>query len=680
MKPLEHVLSPAVLNMEVSRQTDEEILVWEHKISQSKLHAIKGQNNDTNLTNLYIDSVRPEIKESWLRSKNYGLDFSLYYGPNLDRHSFKQVVNGRKFLLRAADPIVTRLKNIIANTSCNVLLTDEQGVLLYVYSGNKSSTKNYRLEPGVIAAEDTIGTCAHGLSILLKTPMQVWGPEHYSEAFTRCSGSSAPIFDLFGNMVGTLTIGSAQEYHQSSHTLGMVISMAWAIEKQFAFMLENDYLEITMEAAADPILILNLEGKIFEANSEARKLFAATDHSLIGKHIETVIGKQPLIQSLLKTRISFYEIDIENEENKNKYICSAQPINDTYGNSHGFILSFKPHARGKKANSTMDNKLDATSFIPIIGNSPQIKKSVNLAKQIASSDVNLLIQGESGTGKEVFSRTIHQASRPNGPFIAVNCAAIPRSLIESELFGYEAGAFTGAERSGKRGKIELADGGTLFLDEIGDMPLEVQPVLLRVLEERKVMRLGSSQYIPVNFRLITATNKDLKHQVQLNEFRQDLYYRLAVFKIELPPLRDRGLDIITLAEYYILRAAQKLHRPALVLSDQAKSILLEYNWPGNVRELENAILYAVHLCRKGVITPAELPEEITQNLSAHQIGKDRTVFDAKQKFSPIKELEKSVISQALNQTNNQIKEAAKIIGISKSTLYRKIREYNLLDI
>ncbi len=308
-----------------------------------------------------------------------------------------------------------------------------------------------------------------------------------------------------------------------------------------------------------------------------------------------------------------------------------------------------------------------------------------MVKNFAGLDANILIQGESGTGKEVFAQAIHNESRPNQPFIAVNCAAIPKSLIESELFGYEGGAFTGAERQGRPGKIELANGGTLLLDEIGDMPLELQPVLLRVLEEKSVMRVGGRRYLPVDFRLITVSNKKLTDLVKNQQFREDLYYRLAVFAVNIPPLRERRADVISLAKYFINSIARDQQKSAPVLSDSAMYCLLQYSWPGNIRQLKNTMLWAVTMATNGIINVADLPEEMSSamvdpehNLVACQMDAIPGNIKSRPELS-LKEMEKITIMQALLQSGNKISEAATLLGMSRSTLYRKIKSYGLLN-
>lgn len=308
------------------------------------------------------------------------------------------------------------------------------------------------------------------------------------------------------------------------------------------------------------------------------------------------------------------------------------------------------------------------SFEDIIGTSSVLNDSIEVAQQVSETPFNVLIHGESGTGKELLAQAIHNQYNPESPFIPINCASLPRSLIESELFGYEGGSFTGAERRGRPGKIEIAHGGTLFLDEIGEMPLEVQPILLRVLDDKKVLRIGGNRYISVDFRLIAATNKDLYQMVQTKDFRSDLYYRLSTFKISLPPLRDRGEDIIPLAQYFIKKICHKLQCPQPELSPEVSKVLKKFHWPGNIRELENVMTYAVVMAKDGVIKINNLPDElkfcspfkneITDSLS-------------------LREIEKVKIQEAIKYTRNKKDQAAKILGLSKTTLYRKIKEYGI---
>ncbi len=303
----------------------------------------------------------------------------------------------------------------------------------------------------------------------------------------------------------------------------------------------------------------------------------------------------------------------------------------------------------------------------IIGDSPAIKKIIDLINLAAPGDSTVLITGASGTGKELAARALHTLSpRKDSRLVAVNCAAIPENLLESELFGHEKGAFTGADRR-KLGRFELADGGTLFLDEIGDMPLTMQAKLLRVLEDKKVERLGSEEAISVDVRLITATNKDVNKMIEEEKFREDLYYRLSVVIVEMPGLKERPGDILILAEKSLKYLSGKLGRKVSGFSPEAASMLVSYGWPGNVRELQNVIERAVVLSREEVITPKELPGLRTDKEG--EMGNPEKIAD----------VEKAHISRILDINGWNIGKSAEVLGIHRNTLRMKIKEYGLSE-
>jgi DNA-binding NtrC family response regulator len=308
-------------------------------------------------------------------------------------------------------------------------------------------------------------------------------------------------------------------------------------------------------------------------------------------------------------------------------------------------------------------------FQDIIGKSPKMQAVFDLIKTVAPTKSTVLIQGESGTGKELVARAIHDSSlRPEEPFIALACGALPQSLLEAELFGYEKGAFTGAVAQ-KKGKIEIADSGTLFLDEIGDIDSKTQVDLLRFLQERQFSRLGGNDEIKVDVRIIAATNRDLKKMVEQGKFRDDLYYRINVFTLTIPPLRERHEDIPLLANHFIEKYAIETGKRVEKISEHALQTLMDYSWPGNVRELENAIEHAVVVTEGTVILPNALPVLAqVQNLD------QKPVVDTAKSLDQI---EKEHILSVLNKTKGNISKAAKTLGINRVTLYRKLKEYNI---
>ena len=311
------------------------------------------------------------------------------------------------------------------------------------------------------------------------------------------------------------------------------------------------------------------------------------------------------------------------------------------------------------------------SFSGMVGGSDRMKQVYAQVKQAAESDITVLIRGESGTGKELVAKSFHFNSlRKQGPFLAINCAAIPEALIESELFGHEKGAFTGAVRQ-RIGAFERAKGGTVFLDEIGDMPLVLQAKLLRVLQEREIQRIGGTISIPVDMRVIAATNKDLESRVKSDEFREDLYFRIAVFPIVIPPLRERREDIPLLAKHFLKKHTERIEKSMSGISNAALRLLLQYDWPGNVRELENAIERAVLLETTDVLQLNSLPPQLSPIVASRR---DPTAPAA---VLPLAEVEQQALVHALEVSANNVTEAARSLGLNRATLYRKLKKYGL---
>ncbi len=679
---LEEKVSPLIISAERKNFTDNSkfSLKLQEEIVQAKVSIV--QNNCNSKTEL----IRAIIRDSWIRSSSYGLSIYDYkFGPVLDKYDFDDLQKKKFLFIKAAMPYIYKLKTICSN--CMILLSDEKGVILHVEVDKKGvfhkTVADLHLIPGIVWSEKTVGTLSHTLSLIYKTPMQVCGPEQYSESYHQYTASSAPIFDINTNMAGTITLVSQDIMYQKAHTLALIVSIAEAIQNELHLISRQELLGSFLETADQGVMVTDKSGKITHANPEACKILNYSKPDITGKMISDVLGNQSSINSLLETGKPVFDVEIFNHEaNLRTFLSSAKILNDNYGNRLGYSFIFmESRAAGKK--SFFVNGLKTKyHFDSIIGKSPRLLQAIDLAKRFARLDNNILIQGESGTGKEIFAQAIHTESCQRGSFIAINCAAIPKDLIESELFGYEAGAFTGADRQGRKGKFELADGGTLFLDEIGDMPLELQPVLLRVLEEKHVMRIGGTRYIPVNFRLISATNQELTKQVERKAFREDLYYRLEELTVSIPPLREREQDIIELAKYFIVEIATKQQISPPSLNEAAIYRLLQYKWPGNVRQLKSAMVHAVNTANGHIIGPENLPQAV--NNSSSPIQGDQKSDPAKfgesfgeDRYS-IKNMEKMMIIRAILDTNNNLTEAARILGISKATLYKRIKEYELL--
>lgn len=325
------------------------------------------------------------------------------------------------------------------------------------------------------------------------------------------------------------------------------------------------------------------------------------------------------------------------------------------------------------SNEFYDSLPESGAFERLIGSSQAFVHIQNLIKRVADSPTPILITGETGTGKELVARSFHEQSRRNKyPFVAINCSSIPENLFESELFGYEEGSFTGAKKGGKMGRIEMAQGGTLFLDELGEMPLSVQPKLLRVLQEYELERVGSTKKIHLDIRIVAATNRDLREMIKEGKFREDLFYRISVINVKLPPLRERKEDIIPISLSYLERLKTKMATPLCKISSEAEQAFLSYSWPGNIRELQNVVEYAANLCDSDTLTFSDLPE--------HMRGLEERPAVDKPKEAPLPDSQEKQILELLSAYGHTLEGKKKIaaeLGISLRTLYRKLNKMNL---
>ncbi|MGI6308548.1 MAG: sigma-54 interaction domain-containing protein [Dethiobacteria bacterium] len=334
----------------------------------------------------------------------------------------------------------------------------------------------------------------------------------------------------------------------------------------------------------------------------------------------------------------------------------------------GLVLVLRGSSKMKKLVNSFVGPRATYTFANLIGKNSKFLSSVNLAKAAAHSISNVLLVGESGTGKEIFAHAIHNASdRKSGPFLAINCAALPRNLVESELFGYAEGAFTGAKKGGNPGKFELADGGTLFLDEIGELPLEFQAILLRVLQEKLITRIGGKKLIPVDVRIIAATNKNLEEEIKKANFRQDLYYRINVLTINIPPLRERPEDIIILANHFLNKLNLRLDKKVKHIDKEVIELFTKYHWPGNARELQNILERSLNIATSDHISTAVLPEKI---ISLKQEKSNTGLV-------PLEKYEKELILTLLNENKGNRTKVAQKMGISRTSLYRKLNKYKI---
>ncbi|WP_067727714.1 sigma-54 interaction domain-containing protein [Oceanobacillus damuensis] len=452
------------------------------------------------------------------------------------------------------------------------------------------------------------------------------------------------------------------------------------------------YLEAVLAAEDDAITIVNSKMEVIFWNDAAVQTYNIKLADIIHKPINAFFHNDDLmVLKVLETKEPVK--NAYHRPRKDKHVVvNAVPIFDETDQLIGALSVERDISQIVKLNDNLETtsaelhelrqkvytNMEETPFSKLTGKSLPLQQTINIARKAAKTDATTLILGESGTGKEICARAIHEASdRNSGPFIPVNCGAIPEALFESELFGYEGGSFTGAEKKGKAGKIEMADGGTIFLDEVGELPLEMQVKLLRVLQENSIYRIGDSKGRQVNVRFIAATNQNLEQLMEEKKFRSDLYYRLNVIQVTMPPLRDRMDDIHELAEMFLKHFASHYQVPIPVMEKDAIHLLLQYNWPGNIRELRNLMERIIILTEKSQITKQDLLgylPSLSPNDTSQQTKKNNVLPQEKEN------IEKQLIEKTLNQTNGNKSETAKRLGISRVTLYTKMKKYGIVNL
>ncbi|HZK02217.1 MAG TPA: sigma-54-dependent Fis family transcriptional regulator [Anaerovoracaceae bacterium] len=633
--------------------------------------------------------IRPEILDSWKRSRSYLVDPYRSKTTILPPEELKSRIKSNRLLIEISRPYMEKLYSVVKGSGFYLLLIDKDGYILDLI-GDKDIIDHGRiyskLVVGANRSEQFAGTNAIGTGLELLKPIQIWGNEHYIKHHKDYSCSSSPIFNTEGELLGCLNItGRSTESHP--HTLGMIISAVDGISNELK--IRNACLEIEkvsnqrnriIETMPSGLVLLNRDDQIIQANTTALSMLRIKNENIIGKDIFSVLHFDDNDNNEILTTQSYNkEMNLSLVDTPNvhlKFNVSIDSVFDSDGDRDGTVLRFNETKRIHKLVNQISGYKSSFTFDSIIGDSHIVRKMIQTCERAAKSDSNILILGESGTGKELVAQSIHNASRyASGPFVAINCGALPKGLVESELFGYEKGAFTGAKKDGNPGKFELADGGTIFLDEIGDMPLDVQVTLLRVLETREIVRIGGKYPKPIDVRVIAATNRDLTAAIEEKTFRDDLFYRLNVFTVEVPPLKDREEDIRLLTDYFVnsLCAPKGINK---TVSEDVYSIFKHHHWPGNIRELENIIERAINISDETEIRPDHLPDYLLQTSA----DVNRTMQARSHRARENLNLESTgyqLMISSLEKSEGNIKKAAELLGISRRTLYRRLEKYDI---
>jgi len=615
------------------------------------------------------ERVQPTIAKSWKRCRQYGVDPWSGRGKHIEGNDFKRILIQHQSLLDIAIPIMQSVYEIVKKSHFLLVLTDEQGTILKTIGDNSIQKRSQELVFSEGTSWNTleVGSNAIGIALDNNMPIQIRGAEHYCVPHHNWTCSAAPIHGLDGRSIGVLDIsGNAEEAHP--HTLALAVAGAFSIENMMSSVHNSLLMRTALNSSHESIILLNDNFFPIWLNLTAKQtlsLFlpkiAAVDFrkllpDLDWKTVADWNHKEPLFMT-----------DVRFLTKQSAVHCSVSISSTMSSSGRTYTIALQKQEKLIQSVNKMSGNRAKYTFDDIYTQDPVMQQVITLAQKYAQCDGNILIEGESGTGKELFAQSIHNNSqRSRGPFVAINCASLPRDLIESELFGYEKGAFTGALKEGNPGKFELANHGTLFLDEIGEMPLEFQAKLLRAVETLCIRRIGGKEEKRLDVRIIAATNRNLHREVELGHFRDDLYFRLNVLPLCIPPLRERPSDISFCAKQFFERLNRRYPYKRKNVAASFFEILKKYSWPGNIRELQNSIERVFYICSSNCISQKDFSYIIDET--------QRSIEEQESSLSQ----EREKIIYVLQTGRGSIEAAANSLGVSRATFYRMCKQYKIM--
>ncbi|MCM3198189.1 sigma-54-dependent Fis family transcriptional regulator [Bacillus cereus] len=592
--------------------------------------------------------INQRISESWHRCKQANVNPYMNKGQKvLSSNIFREQKKKSEIFLDIALPQIQNMRKTIDELQMMALLIDPDGYVLSL-SGNKQTlkrAKHINFIEGVKWTEAAVGTNAMGTALEIEEAIMISGTEHYSVVSHSWSCAAAPIHNDDGKLIGILDFSCPIEFSHP-YMLGMVTSIAHAIERECSIRVHQNELHLIHRFldvidSDEQVVICNHRDVIVSASKSVRERVTNWSRMKL----------EDLVHHGLETKLEIPVYSNERMIGKCMYLKENKQMN-TYS-AFTFIKGI--------------------TFPGVTGTSKAFQHTLEEIKLVSPTDASVYVCGETGVGKEYVARAIHENSpRKDGPFIAVNCGSLPKELMESELFGYAEGAFTGARRQGYKGKFEQANGGTLFLDEIGEVPPEMQVALLRVLQERTITPIGSSKEVPVNIRIITATHKDLLRLVEEGKFRQDLYYRLHVYPLYVPSLIERKEDIPYFIQHFCERKNWNVVFPKSIYNQ-----FLQHTWPGNIRELVNVLerIYILsqgrEICEKQVAFLIQTMTGNQQQLELQVENKTEHTLNFREK------IQRDSMIEALEKTNGNVSLAAKLLNVPRSTFYKRMQKHKL---
>lgn len=631
------------------------------------------------------NALRRLINDSWRRCLDARIDPVHLHPPSVLEDNQLLILQQRHSeLVTASQPVMMMARDFLAETGSVMILTDPEGVILSIEGDPRGldAAASIQLTTGYNWNELRTGTNAIGTALMTGQAVQVHAAEHFCSGVREWTCTAAIIRDPYdGQTLGAIDI-SGLKHTFSPHSLALVATTASRIESALAKRELRFRYQLLEQSVArfsgsnDGIIICDRRGRPIKLNEQVNS-------ALLAQNIKLDLNKSESLFSLDLNQISNAHPTQKPEWLQDDWI---EPVINE-GERIGTVLTIpspirsnKPEAPSRQLSAHRSDKpTEDSGFNQIIGQSPPLKKAIEKAQLLAKTNVPVLIHGETGVGKENFVRGMHQANdtetADKRPFVALNCGGLTPDLLASELFGYCEGAFTGARKGGMIGKVEAANGGTLFLDEIGEMPLDLQPHFLRVLEEGEIYRIGENKPRKINFKLITATNRDLQEEVSQGRFRMDLYYRISVTSIHIPVLREIKEDIPLLVDYFLGILEHKYGYGSKKINPETLKILDEYNWPGNIRELRNTIENMYLMSQSNDLLPADIPEQILSTI--RKIDIPSTYATSMPDTGLLQQAELISIEKALALHHGNMTLTAKHLGIAKSTLYMKIKKYGI---
>lgn len=626
-------------------------------------------------------TVRDVVVRSWGRSRDFLVDAQAGAAPMLNPEKIEALRRDNRELLQAAAATLAEAADLLAGTRTVMLITDANGVVLETVGDRATlaAACDISLGSGGCWSEDRAGTNGIGTALASRQPVLVHAAEHYCAGIKSWSCAGSPIHDpVDGSVVGLLDISGLKNSF-GSQALALAVVAARQVEWNLARQTEAEHMRL-MEAcledshryADDGLIALDAKGRLIYASRKAALLLKSrmgTGMPDLSRGARLSLRQRPDAEAL--------------DGDRKQLSVPADWVKPLLldGDRRGTLLVI-PGTRPTRpagGRQPVPDESDGARlrFSGIVGSGSSLRVVIGQAERLAPLQVPVLIEGETGVGKELFARAIHGHSAvADGPFVPFNCGAVSREMLGSELFGYVRGAFTGASSEGRIGRFELANGGTLCLDEIGELPLDLQPYLLRVLEEGVLYRIGDNVPRRVSVRLLTMTNRNLREEVNAGRFRRDLYHRLNVTSLRVPPLRERGGDVDDLIAHFVALIARRHGCAPVRFTDAALERLRLYQWPGNVRELRNLVERATLMSASGTADVADLPEEL-RNLDAPPADAGSGPQPDGPMAMSLTSTEQQTIETVIQATGGNLSDAAGILGISRSTLYRKMSQHGI---